>query len=200
LSDEAMTPTLPSKTFVICLLFVTSLIGYFVVVPAMFTNKCSKPCVPGNESIMRQKEHGSSHTPVQEELRWNCDSDLADRICNYNRHFAERSGYWEYGSTFLSDEANGTVVFYDSNTGFPLFTVPGRSRTWEEFIGESRFHGWPSFRDDEVNWKYVRVLPNGETVSTAGTHLGHNLPDTVGNRYCINLVSIAGNPKSVPIE
>ncbi len=27
-----------------------------------------------------------------------------------------------------------------------------------------------------------------------GTHLGHNLPDHRGNRYCINLVSIAGRP------
>ena len=28
----------------------------------------------------------------------------------------------------------------------------------------------------------------------AGTHLGHNLPDRAGNRYCINLVSVAGQP------
>ena len=33
---------------------------------------------------------------------------------------------------------------------------------------------------------------NGETVSVDGTHLGHNLPDNVGNRFCINLVSISG--------
>ena len=49
-------------------------------------------------------------------------------------------------------------------------------------------------RDNEVNWEHVRVLPDGETVSTAGTHLGHNLPDSKGNRYCINLVCVAGNP------
>lgn len=48
-----------------------------------------------------------------------------------------------------------------------------------------------SFRDDEVNWDYVRVLPDGECVSVDGTHLGHNLPDG-RNRYCINLVSVAG--------
>jgi hypothetical protein len=38
-------------------------------------------------------------------------------------------------------------------------------------------------------------------VSAAGTHLGHNLPDGSGNRYCINLVSVAGKPtngKPVP--
>jgi len=45
----------------------------------------------------------------------------------------------------------------------------------EEFLTESRRHGWPSFRDEEVNWEYVRVLPDGECVSVDGTHLGHNL-------------------------
>lgn len=38
-------------------------------------------------------------------------------------------------------------------------------------------HGWPSFRDEEVNWDVVRVLSDGETVSVDGTHLGHNIPD-----------------------
>ena len=52
----------------------------------------------------------------------------------------------------------------------------------------------PSFRDEEVLWDNVRVLNDGETVSLAGTHLGHDLPDSSGNRYCINLVSVAGRP------
>ena len=58
---------------------------------ALFGSKnsnCEAPCVPGDESIMRQKEHGTSHVPVQENLRWGCDSKLADRICNFNRHYA----------------------------------------------------------------------------------------------------------------
>ena len=38
------------------------------------------------------------------------------------------------------------------------------------------------------------VLDIGEAVSVDGTHLGHNLPDSKGNRYCINLVSVAGLP------
>ena len=46
-----------------------------------------------------------------------------------------------------------------------------------------------------VNWDFVRVLPNGECISVDGTHLGHNLPDGSGNRYCINLVSVAGRPE-----
>ena len=84
-----------------------------------------------------------------------------------------------------------TIDFFDSNTGQLLFTAP-RGRTLDAFVRESRAHGWPSFRDEEANWQLVRCLPGGECVSTAGTHLGHNLPDGSGNRYCINLVSVAG--------
>ena len=136
---------------------------------------------------------GTSHTPVQADLRWGCNHELADRICNFNRHFAERSGYWETTS-FLSEESSvKEVTFYDSNTGKPLFKAP-RGRSFEEFVKESQSHGWPSFRGDEVVWDNVRCLPNGETVSVDGTHLGHNLPDKAGDRFCINLVSVAGRP------
>ena len=48
---------------------------------------------------------------------------------------------------------------------------------------ESKSHGWPSFRDEEVVWENMRCLPNGESVSVDGTHLGHNLPDRKGNRW-----------------
>lgn len=85
------------------------------------------------------------------------------------------------------------MKFYDSNTGNLLFEAP-LGRSYDEFLMESQAHGWPSFRDTEVNWKYVRCLRGGEAISLAGTHLGHNLPDKKGNRYCINLVSCAGNP------
>ena len=155
------------------------------------------PAVMGSESIMSPKAHGTSDVPVQSNLRWSCDRDLADRICNYNRHYAEHSGYFQTLPEFMKD-TNDTpkshaITYYDSNTGRPLFTAP-RGRTMEDFVKESRAHGWPSFRDDEVNWEYVRVLPNGETVSVDGTHLGHNLPDGKGSRYCINLVCVAGRP------
>jgi hypothetical protein len=161
---------------------------------------CSPPCVPGNETLMSPKEHGTSHTPVQNPLRWGCDPKVADRICNFNRHYAEYSGYFQTTS-FLSEaltasEDYNLLRFYDSNTGRLLFEAP-KGRTMNDFVKESRRHGWPSFRDNEVNWKYVRTLPNGETVSVDGTHLGHNLPDGKGNRYCINLVSIAGNPVEI---
>eukprot|EP00542_Grammatophora_oceanica_P012992 CAMPEP_0194027826 /NCGR_PEP_ID=MMETSP0009_2-20130614/1874_1 /TAXON_ID=210454 /ORGANISM="Grammatophora oceanica, Strain CCMP 410" /LENGTH=188 /DNA_ID=CAMNT_0038666999 /DNA_START=138 /DNA_END=705 /DNA_ORIENTATION=- len=160
------------------------------------------PNVMGDESIMSEKEHGTSATPVQQNLRWNVDRDTADRICNYNRHYAEFSGYFETVPKFLdecrqfchSDEPK-LMTFYDSNTGRPLFEAP-KDRTWDEFLSESRAHGWPSFRASEVNWDRVRVLSDGETVSLDGTHLGHNLPDQQGDRYCINLVSVAGKAAS----
>ena len=104
-------------------------------------------------------------------------------------------GYWE-STNFLKelDASEGEeITFYDSNTGKPLFVAP-RGRTWNDFVKESKVHGWPSFRDSEVIWDDVRILSNGEAVSADGTHLGHNLPDATGNRYCINLVSVAGAP------
>eukprot|EP00814_Leptocylindrus_danicus_P014534 CAMPEP_0116007532 /NCGR_PEP_ID=MMETSP0321-20121206/2351_1 /TAXON_ID=163516 /ORGANISM="Leptocylindrus danicus var. danicus, Strain B650" /LENGTH=183 /DNA_ID=CAMNT_0003476237 /DNA_START=134 /DNA_END=685 /DNA_ORIENTATION=- len=156
-------------------------------------NNYLDPCVMGDESIMSKKAHGTSETPVQSNLRWNCDQKTADNICNFNRHYAEYRGYWE-STTFLEEEAATTeITFYDSNTGKPLFVAP-RGRSMLDFVKETKSHGWPSFRDSEVIWDDVRVLPGGEAVSTDGTHLGHNLPDAMGNRYCINLVSVAGRP------
>jgi len=147
---------------------------------------------------MSRKAHGTSDTPVQKNLRWECDRATAERICNRNRHYAENSGYFEKKSLFLKEiqrakKNKTTITFYDSNTGKPLFEAP-QGRSMQEFLEESRQHGWPSFRDDEVVWKNVRCLKGGEAVSLAGTHLGHNLPDRSGNRYCINLVSVAGRP------
>lgn len=158
-------------------------------------SKYAAPCVMGDESIMSQKTHGTSEVPVQKNLRWNCDNEVADRICNFNRHYAEYAGYWST-TDFIPDAraTEGEINFYDSNTGKPLFVAP-KGRDMESFLKESGSHGWPSFRDEEVNWDYVRVLDDGECVSVDGTHLGHNLPDGTGNRYCINLVSVAGNPK-----
>lgn len=151
------------------------------------------PCVMGEESIMAPKAHGTSHVPVQTDLRWKCDPKLADRICNFNRHYAEHSGYWNSKTNFQDEVGEEPITFYDSNTGKPLFIAP-KGRTMKEFLSESRSHGWPSFRDEEVIWDNVRCLGDGETVSVDGTHLGHNLPDRKGSRYCINLVSVAGKP------
>lgn len=150
-----------------------------------------------DESIMAPKDHGTTAQPVQSDLQYGVSRKLADKICSYNRHFAENGGY--FVNTSFEDavlEAKGPLTFYDSVSGKPLFVAP-LNRTPDQFLAESESHGWPSFRDDEVVWENVRVIKgSGETVSVDGTHLGHNLPDRKGNRYCINLVSIAGKSVS----
>lgn len=158
--------------------------------------------VYGDDSIMSPKEHGTTAAAVQQDLRYGVSNKLADKICSFNRVFAEMGGYFEGSTSFEKDVRNQVartgkpVTFYDSVSGQPLFEAP-KGRSVDEFIAESKVHGWPSFRDEEVVWDNVRVLrSSGETVSLVGTHLGHNLPDAKGNRYCINLVSIAGNPSN----
>merc|ERR1719271_1301881 len=137
---------------------------------------------------------GTCTSKVQANLRWSCDQGTADRVCCFNRHYAEHAGYFHETTFFKEEEGKQREIkFYDSVTSKHLFTAP-IGRTWEEFAKESSKHGWPSFRDEEVNTTNVRVLKDGEAVSVDGTHLGHNLPDKKGNRYCINLVSVAGRP------
>jgi len=101
------------------------------------------------------------------------------------------------GHTTLFDDVQATTTFYDAQCGVPLFKLGARPvADWEQ---ESRAHGWPSFRDDEVVKLGTNVIQKagGEIVSSCGTHLGHNLPDSGGNRYCINLLCIAGHPTQV---
>mmetsp|Transcript_52123 Transcript_52123/g.118619 ORF Transcript_52123/g.118619 Transcript_52123/m.118619 type:complete len:179 (-) Transcript_52123:48-584(-) len=147
-----------------------------------------------DESVMSEKAHGTCPKPVMRNLRYGCSWDTADRICCYNRHYAEHSGYFSQTKWLDEVDKAAETTYYDSVTGKPLFIAP-KGRTFAEFLRESEAHGWPSFRDEEVVWDNVRCLPNGEAVSVDGTHLGHNLPDGKGNRYCINLVSVAGNPE-----
>ena len=157
--------------------------------------------IQGPESLMSPRLHGTCLARVQTDLRWGSSAETANRICCFNRHYAEHSGYFQQTAFFRSPEARKAetdglpIIFYDSVTGSPLFRAPV-GRTWAQFKLESIAHGWPSFRDAEVITSHVRILANGEAVSTDGTHLGHNLPDSSGNRYCINIVSVAGRPSA----
>jgi len=196
-NDESALEGTDRRNFLIRLGGISSGLLIAAAGPTLASTRDNGIVVFGEESIMDQKTHGTTEMAVQEDLRYGVSRKVADRICSYNRHFAEFGGY--FLDTSFEDvvrSAKGPLTFYDSVTGSPLFQAPiGRSA--EDFIAESEKHGWPSFRDQEVMWENVRVLRgSGETVSVAGTHLGHNIPDKKGNRYCINLVSIAGNPAS----
>ena len=178
------------------------LMGFAAVGSGAARHMSSKTIVSGPESLMAQKDHGTCPQPVQQKLRYGCDRREADHICCFNRHYAEHSGYafspkvtWLEQISGPPDAFIAKTNYYDSVTGKRLFMAPVE-RSLADFVLESQAHGWPSFRDNEVDWDNVRVLANGETVSVDGTHLGHNLPDSKGNRYCINLVSIAGSPKT----
>ena len=158
--------------------------------------------VRGDEGLMAPKAHGSAARPVQSELRWGVDVDLADSICCYNRNGAESSLYFTSCKEFTKelgwqrgDDLSDTkpIVFYDSVSGKPCFVAP-LGRTVDDFLGESLRHGWPSFRQQEVCWEHVRVLDDFEVVSLDGTHLGHQMSDESGPRFCINLCSVAGLP------
>ena len=168
--------------------------------PATETEDAARYPILASEALMAPKAHGTTEKMVQENLRWGCDRNLADSICSFNRHFAEPAGYWKFTNFKREIARDGEVTFYDSVSGKPLFVAP-RGRTMNDFLGESTIHGWPSFRDEEVVWHNMRVIPSGrdgrrgEAVSVDGTHLGHNIPDRSGNRYCINLVSVAGRPQ-----
>ena len=188
----------PRVIMVACatLLFLAVVFVCVAAVSGLFSGRRGGETAPDSikapDSLMRPRSHGTCVAEPQRNLRWKVDEEVADRISCFNRHYAEYRGYW-VETDFLRSEKGGQITFYDSITGKQLFIAP-RGRSFDDFVDESRAHGWPSFRDEEVVTENVRVLPNGETVSVDGTHLGHNLPDSIGNRYCINIVCIAGNP------
>lgn len=89
---------------------------------------------------------GTCIAPVQDELQWDCDRDLAADIACHNRDGAENPGYWRALPAFQSSisaakEAGVPLNFYDVVTGKLLFVAP-QGRSWEDFLEESTDHGW----------------------------------------------------------
>jgi hypothetical protein len=79
--------------YILCVfLYLSVLLILFDLMKSCFVVFKGMYPIIGEESIMSKKAHGTSATPVQKDLRWNCDANTADRICNYNRHFAEFAG------------------------------------------------------------------------------------------------------------
>lgn len=150
--------------------------------------------------------------PIQSHLRYNCSNrsasylpvpppaseTQADAICcdPIYAKFAEPSQFFAQldVAMFLKVNFTGVTTFYDSVCGLALFQAP-INRTFAEWRAESHEHGWPSFRPAEVVAGNVKVdNKTGYVYSTCGTKLGSNLPDTQGDRYCLDLSCIAGNP------
>ena len=98
-----------------------------------------------SEDVMSPKSHGTSENPVMKDLRWECDNETADRICNFNRHYAEFAGYWATTKYLQEVSRDEPTTYYDSVTGKPLFTAPV-GRSMGDYLKESESHGWPSFR------------------------------------------------------
>jgi len=125
------------------------------------------------------------------------DYSVADRICCHNHKYAEYRGYLAAPEVDFFGRLDPSVetVFYDSVCGLPLFIAP-RNRTFDEFKAESLKHGWPSFRPQELVSENVILHNDGRMESVCKTHLGHNLPSGGVDRYCIDLVCMAGEPLS----
>lgn len=156
--------------------------------------------------------NGCSH-PVQPQLRFNISSrkeptvpvpvdpseTLADAVCCDKRTkvYAEPQFLYEAPDIALFKHLEpGVTTFYDSTCGVPLFKAPV-NRSLADFEADTKEHGWPSFRKEEVFSQHVTVDKDGFVYSSCGTHLGSYLPDAQGPRYCMDLSCIAGKPEIV---
>ena len=125
------------------------------------------------------------------------DYDFADYICCHNHIWAEDKGYLAFPEVDLFSrlDPEAETIWYDSVCGIPLFISP-RGRSFEDFKEESLYHGWPSFRPEEIVSENVIIHDDGRMESRCLTHLGHNIPKDGIDRYCIDLLCIAGAPLS----
>jgi peptide methionine sulfoxide reductase MsrB len=166
-------------SLLILLLMISRLMRLLVVAENFFPTASGAPC----------------NGQLQSGLKFGVENDrpLADRICCHNTRYAEHWGYLTEDHIDLFSKVDDGIVFYDSVCGVPLFIAP-RGRSFKDWKEESLQHGWPSFRPEETVTENVIFNPGGEMASVCGTHLGHNLPDHRGDRYCIDLVCVAGNP------
>jgi exonuclease I len=61
------------------------------------------------------------------------------------------------------------TTYYDSVTGKALFIAP-RGRTFDEFLKESKVHGWPSFRDQVFRKKTNSQIQMLNDIAKQNTH------------------------------
>eukprot|EP00927_Polykrikos_kofoidii_P058456 TRINITY_DN5298_c0_g1_i3.p1 TRINITY_DN5298_c0_g1~~TRINITY_DN5298_c0_g1_i3.p1 ORF type:complete len:175 (-),score=18.90 TRINITY_DN5298_c0_g1_i3:113-637(-) len=138
----------------------------------------------------------SGESCLQKDLRFGTNSlaaKFADVCCQSPQPWAEPAGSLDNVQFWSTLDQQHKTTFFDSQCGKPVFIAPV-DRSFAAFKTESQRHGWPSFRDAELVRENIVIKSSGEVVSSCGTHLGHNIPDSSGNRYCIDLICIAGNP------
>jgi hypothetical protein len=83
--------------------------------------------VHGSREIMKKKKHGTSEKPVMKNLRFGCDYKLADKICNFNRHFAENAGYFKKTSWLSEVDGHAETTYYDRSRSSPRPAVIAES-------------------------------------------------------------------------
>lgn len=88
--------------FLVLVLHSSLKIGVIVSFVSSQMEKSSQYPIYIEDSVMNAKSHGSCDKPVMRNLRFGCDFDTADRICCFNRHYAEYSSYWE-STTFFKE-------------------------------------------------------------------------------------------------
>lgn len=156
-------------------------------------NTCGKPVQSKLLYGISGRKEATVPVPVDD------GETLAEAVCCDSRTaaFAEPQGTFSEPDVdlFAKIPHDGTpTIFFDSTCGLPLFKAP-INRTFEDFRDDTKEHGWPSFRVGEIYLE--NVLINQTTLamtSTCGTHLGTYLPDEKGERYCIDLSCVSGNP------
>lgn len=158
----------------------------------------SNKSMMASSSSAPEEQQCYGHTPmpsVSSFLGANLSYSTSERICCNNHRYAEYRGYLEAPEVDLFGrlDPHAITVFYDSVCGIPLFVAP-RGRSFDDFKEESSRHGWPSFRPEEMVSENVILHDDGRMESRCLTHLGHNLPEGGEDRYCIDLVCVAGEP------
>jgi len=140
----------------------------------------------------------SDYLPVQVDD----NETLPEAVCCDSRMIPFAEPQFTYSAPdirlFRRMDHTGITTFYDSVCGVPLFQAP-IGRSFEEFEEDTREHGWPSFREEEVIKEFVVTDKSQEYVfSICGTHLGSYLPDEKGDRWCIDLACISGEEMYTP--
>lgn len=127
------------------------------------------------------------------------DESLSSAICCNSNYagYAEPRGLYAEHRLFAKLDRSGVNSFYDVSCGVEVFRAPV-GRSFKEFQEDTKEHGWPSFRGDEIIQENVVIKDDGNAInvySSCGTKLGTMETDDSGTRACIDVVCIAGDGK-----